>query len=339
MYSPASVPLRLSATFTVMGAGGVVAAPAGWALVGAEASAGAAGAAVGGRAGAQAASPSASAAGRIDRARVNAMGLSLEPVVAKAWRSQAFATTLLVFWLAGGAIVGARPPFGLELVPALVGQLVAEDVVDVDAVDVEPALLGALARRQYRALALLLAARVLLDDVVGAAAMLGVGLDVDRKVGDLLVGAAVVRLQRRHDVAVERRRLRLHADLLAGDGLDERALAGEDPRPIEHGLGRGERLRALDGLGVEPHRRAEAQQDLDVWLLGVHLLGEALPVHLPHVLVGDVDQVDARQPDDILGVVVVLLHPARDGLAGQLALAPELVVGVVAAVAALDRRA
>src|SRR5579883_3064025 len=158
MYSPASVPLRLSATFTVMGAGGVVAAPAGWALVGAEASAGAAGAAVGGRAGAQAAS--ASAAGRIDRARVNAMGLSLEPVVAKAWRSQAFATTLLVFWLAGGAIVGARPPFGLELVPALVGQLVAEDVVDVDAVDVEPALLGALARRQYRALALLLAARV-----------------------------------------------------------------------------------------------------------------------------------------------------------------------------------
>jgi hypothetical protein len=76
-----------------------------------------------------------------------------------------------------------------------------------------------------------------------------------------------------------------------------------------------------------------------VRLPGVHLLGEALPVHLPHVLVRHVDHVDAGKPEDVLRVVVVLLDPARDRLAGQLALAPELVVGVVAAVAALHRRA
>src|SRR2546430_6206755 len=61
------------------------------------------------------------------------------------------------------------------------------------------------------------------------------------------------------------------------------------------------------------------------------------PVHLPYVLVGHVDHVDAGQPDDVLRVVVVLLDPAGDRLAGQLALAPERVVRVVAAVAAFDR--
>src|SRR5262245_65838237 len=83
--------------------------------------------------------------------------------------------------LPDAAVEGAGAPLGLVLVPAGVGELVAQHVVDVDAVDVEPALLRALARGQDRALALLLGSGVLLNQRVGPSAVLGVGLDVHRE--------------------------------------------------------------------------------------------------------------------------------------------------------------
>src|SRR3954469_13378028 len=93
---------------------------------------------------------------------------------------------------AGGAVERARPPFCLIVGPPRVGELVAQHVVDVDAVDAEPALLGALARGEHGPLAQLLRPGVLLYQRVGPRAVLRVGLDVDREVGDLLRRAAVL---------------------------------------------------------------------------------------------------------------------------------------------------
>src|SRR5205807_8324058 len=103
-------------------------------------------------------------------------------------------------------------------------QLVLQDEGAVEPGHVLPAHLGGLTHGLDRLGLLLGSRRVTLDDRVAALAVHLVGLDVDREELDLVVGEAVVRLERRQVALVDARHLRLEADQEPRRGDVERSM-------------------------------------------------------------------------------------------------------------------
>ena len=164
--------------------------------------------------------------------------------------------------------------------------------------------------------------------------MLGVGHDVQREEGDLVLGEAVLLEQRRRGLAVDARHLAFEADQQAGQGLDERLGRLHRAPALQ-----AERLGQQLALGLRrqhlgPRHAAvlgELEQQVGMADRGeiaaadhAFFLGDVLEQELLDVPVR-ADGIDGGQPfGEVADVVIVLLHPLAEQGPAELARRPGL---------------
>src|SRR3989449_1683608 len=212
--------------------------------------------------------------------------------------------------------------------------LVLHDERTVEAGHVLPAHLR---RRAHRVDRLRLAGggrAVSLDDLVAALAVDLVGLDVDREELDLVVGEAVVRLERGQVALVDARHLGLEPDE-EPRRRDVERLMGHLEAPRGEAAGRRELLLGLHLGPRDTARLREADQQVDVLGAGL-FLDDVLEQEVPRVRIRALAVYGGAPARELRDVLVMLGRPGAELGTRELTLHPLLRERVQAAVAGAD---